>query len=69
MNQVLYNYWTSVKGSHNARTICEEINTLVGRKACRIAKQQSGGIYFLDLIVTGDEALKYDIESDFSLSK
>lgn len=64
-----FNYWTSVKGSSNARTICDELNTMLGRKACRIAKQQSGGIYFLDLIVTGEEALKYDIESDFSLSK
>jgi hypothetical protein len=38
---------------------------MLGRKACLIAKKQKGGIYFLDLIVTGDEAIKYDIESDF----
>lgn len=68
MNQVTYNYWTSVKGSRNAKNICSELNKMLGRTACRIAKKQSGGIYFLDLIVTGDEAIKYDIESDFMLN-
>lgn len=68
MNQVTYNYWTSVKGSQNAKNICSELNKMLGRTACRIAHKQSGGIYFLDLIVTGDEAIKYDIESDFMLN-
>jgi len=65
---VMFNYWSSVKGGQNARTICSELNKMLGRKACLIAKKQKGGIYFLDLIVTGDEAIKYDIESDFMLN-
>lgn len=68
MNQVTYNYWTSVKGSQAAKEICADLNKMLGRTACRIAHKQAGGIYFLDLIVTGEEAIKYDIESDFVLS-
>jgi len=68
MSQLTYNYYASVKGSNAAREICKELNTMLGRTACRIAQKKAGGVYFLDLIVTADEALKYDIESDFTLS-